>query len=300
MGGGAKAPASSSSHAASMLGDVGRTTASGTDSRSSKSFVPGENIYGPFEAGFGSQQDNILGTLGCSPGSLGHIAGGIDTETAEQMVAKQCSVTLPRVQDNRYISLLDECGGHTEMYHFHEKMVCLYSATGGHSAKIGDGLDNKPIYGKWEHADNSQLPQLDACGGHYGRTPESPGAEGYHYHVQAKPPFTIGCFGPNDDGSLVSVAQCRGFYTGCDGNLVTVETPTGSKQYDDWCPCFDAAGSNSGVGIQELPSVLAGDPIPSTTPWTNTSGDQTTAAASRCAAGVPVAALLALAAGARP
>jgi hypothetical protein len=53
-------------------------------------------------------QDNILAGLGCSPGSLGHVAGGIDTHTAEQMVAHQCGVTLPRYEGARYISLIDE------------------------------------------------------------------------------------------------------------------------------------------------------------------------------------------------
>lgn len=55
----------------------------------------------------GCQQNNSCGR---------HWVGGIDTYTAEQMVAHQCSVTLPRVENdgaNGYISLLDECGGHT-------------------------------------------------------------------------------------------------------------------------------------------------------------------------------------------
>ena len=60
-GGGSGAPASSSSHAAPMLGDVATTTASGTDVRTGKFFSAGENIYGPFEAGFTSAQE--LGEL---------------------------------------------------------------------------------------------------------------------------------------------------------------------------------------------------------------------------------------------
>ena len=54
---------------ASLLGDVGLTTVTGTDERTSKSFPVGENIYGPFEAGFTSQQDGILAGLGCNPGA---------------------------------------------------------------------------------------------------------------------------------------------------------------------------------------------------------------------------------------
>ena len=85
--------------AASALGDVGLTTVAGTDTRTGLTLAAGENLYGPFEAGFSSAQDSILGDLGCNPGSLGHVVGGIDTYTAEQMVAFQCSVTLPRVAD---------------------------------------------------------------------------------------------------------------------------------------------------------------------------------------------------------
>jgi len=252
-GGGPNAPQSSSTHAAPLLGDVAKTTLAGTDARTGKTFQAGENIYGPFEAGFGTQQDAILQSLGCSEGALGHVAGGIDTHLAEQMVAHQCGITLPRIEGQHYISLLDECGGHTREYHFHEKLACLYDSTSGaHSPKVGEAQDGKPLYGKWEHSTQATLPLLDACGGHFGKTPEAPTADVYHYHVQGAAPFTVGCFGPNDDGSMVSVEQCRSFYSGCDGNLVTVGTPQGGKEYDDWCPCFDATGSNTGKDIKPL------------------------------------------------
>eukprot|EP00931_Biecheleriopsis_adriatica_P017594 TRINITY_DN12563_c0_g1_i11.p1 TRINITY_DN12563_c0_g1~~TRINITY_DN12563_c0_g1_i11.p1 ORF type:complete len:411 (+),score=52.10 TRINITY_DN12563_c0_g1_i11:71-1303(+) len=242
---------------ASLLGDVGLTTATGTDARSGLTFQVGENIYGPFEAGFGAQQNGILEGLGCSDGSLGHVDGGIDTLTAEMMVAKGCSIDLPRVDlvSNEYISLLDECGGHTQEYHFHERLSCLYAETGGHSTDVGQASDGQYIYGKWENFSNSELPKLDACGAHFGITPDSAGVRIYHYHVQDKPPFTIGCFGPaktNDgDFKLVTLAECRNAYSGCgDGDTKTVETKSGSMQYDLWCPCYDATGSN--VGTQEL------------------------------------------------
>ena len=125
---------------ASLLGDVGVTTVAGSDTRSGDMFPIGENIYGPFEAGFTAAQNNILEALGCSDGNLGHLPGGIDTNTAEQMVAHQCSISLPRCSSgtaldltnlrlnacptaDSYISLLDECGGHTNEYHFHERLV---------------------------------------------------------------------------------------------------------------------------------------------------------------------------------
>ena len=55
-GGGGAAGCAQSPCAAGLLGDVGATVASGTDARSGRSFYPSENIYGPFEAGFTSQQ----------------------------------------------------------------------------------------------------------------------------------------------------------------------------------------------------------------------------------------------------
>jgi hypothetical protein len=184
----------------SLLGDVGRTSVPGSDARSGDTFPVGENIYGPFEAGFASQQDSRLESLGCAQGSLGHVAGGIDTQTAEQMVAAQCSITLPRCGDGSpnaascpssttYISLLDECGGHTNDYHFHERLDCLYSHTqgSGHSTRVGFAMDGTTgLYGKWESFATSTRPALDACGGHFGVTPDSSGASVYHHHVQVR------------------------------------------------------------------------------------------------------------------
>jgi hypothetical protein len=233
------------------LGTVGYTTVAGVDP-SGTTLPVGEDIYGPFEAGFTSTQNNILEALGCADGNDGHVVGGIDTFMAEQMVAHQCGITLPRFDGANYVSLLDQCGGHTREYHFHERLSCLFSASGVHSTQVGKAPDGTPLYGKWEDADNQVLPQLDACGGHFGVTPDSNGEEVYHYHVQDAAPFTFGCFGPNDDNTLVSVQQCRDFYSGCDGDLSKLTTAAGTVDYDLWCPCFDANGSNSGVNIAEL------------------------------------------------
>jgi hypothetical protein len=247
---------------ASLLGDVGLTTVTGIDARSSKSFPVGENIYGPFEAGFSAQQNFILEGLGCADGNDGHVIGGIDTNTAEQLVAHQCSITLPRCSSgaalpcpsaDSYISLLDECGGHTNEYHFHERLACLYDETAaGHSPRIGTASDGKAIYGKWEvqptdpsDPSSGTLPVLDACGGQFGVTPDSNGASVYHYQVQDSPPFTIGCFGPAADGGLVSVEECRSLYDGCgDDDVLQLTTSAGTISYDPWCPCWDADGSN--------------------------------------------------------
>jgi hypothetical protein len=154
-----------------------------------------------------------------------------------------------------YISLIDECGGHTKEYHFHERLSCLYKEEGTHSTKVGEGLDKKGLYGKWEDYTDKTLPSLDACGGHFGVTPDSNGKEVYHYHVQVKAPFTIGCFGPAKNAAgeetLVTLAQCRGLYDGCSSTPVDLVTTAGTVSYKYWCPCYDVDGST--VGTKELP-----------------------------------------------
>jgi len=241
--------------AVSLLGDAGKTIIEGTDERTQNTLPVGENIYGPFEAGFTSTQDNILSSLGCNPGSKGHLAGGIDTHTAEQMVAYQCGVQLPRIEGNTYVSLIDECGGHTKEYHFHERLKCLYKLEGAHSTKVGesviiDSSGKQGLYGKYEDFANNKLPLLDACGGHFGVTPDSNGEVVYHYHIQTSPPFTFGCYGPdknaNGKQALVTLEKCRSLYDGCsDGGIVNVTTTAkGTFEYDPWCPCYDADASN--------------------------------------------------------
>ena len=81
---------------------------------------------------------------------------------------------------------------------------------GGGPGGGGSGTVNgQLLYGLYEDYSKNTLPLLDACGGSYGVTPDSAGKIVYHYHTQVHPPFSLGCIGPNTDGSLVSVAQCR-------------------------------------------------------------------------------------------
>ena len=61
--------------AASLLGNVGYTTVSCSGTSFGTRSV-GEDIFGPFEAGFSSQQDTILSGLGCPTGK-GYVDGGI-------------------------------------------------------------------------------------------------------------------------------------------------------------------------------------------------------------------------------
>ena len=116
------------------------------------------------------------------------------------------------------------------------------------------------LYGKWENGPGN-LPLLDACGGHFGITPECTSAC-YHYHVQDNPPFFFGCIGPNATDGLVSVAECRSKHSTECGDSVTPSTfqiynpTTGSNeciQYKTYCPCFDNSSSN--VNTVELPAI---------------------------------------------
>jgi hypothetical protein len=113
------------------------------------------------------------------------------------------------------------------------------------------------MYGKWEDYDKKMLPLLDACGGHFGPTPDSNGELVYHYHVQDKAPYTVGCHGPSADGGLVGIAECRALYPDiCGDDDVTEFTIKGTTfMYDRYCPCFDGAGFNIPSAIEELPAL---------------------------------------------
>jgi hypothetical protein len=324
---------------AALLGDVALTVVSGRASQENGENEgtqgavrnSGENIFGPFENGFGPQQDSVItGQLGCSTGtSKCYSEGGSDVTIAEKICAYNCNITLPRTEGGKYYGFLDTCGGHTKDYHYHKNLNCLYQHTAGstHSAKIAkiktgasgggsgsgsssgsgsgtggptcsdkstpkcpdgsalkksnlpctggkpkcdDGSDATPpkkrrrrlaagedVYGKWEDFSEQVLPELDACNGHWGKTPDSPDKDVYHYHVSDLPPFTIGCYGPNDDNSHVTVQQCRDAYSECsetaDLELFTVMDANGSVHefpYQPWCPCWDKSKDGpDGVGL---------------------------------------------------
>jgi len=240
------------------------------------------HIFGPFEAGFTSQQDNIITNWGCTTPSLVYdTEGGKDIGIAESHVAYTCDIEFPRTVGNTYFGVVGPCGGHTGDYHFHRSFSCLYAASGGHSTKVGV-VAGHDMYGKWEDFNNNLLPLLDACGAHIGPTPES-STPVYHYHVQDQAPFTVGCHGPSSSGGLVSLAVCRSLYPNCgsSADIISVTLKTGTVQYARFCPCFDATGSN--VGTQELPALSTSDisftagSSPSTSESSTTTTSQSTA-----------------------
>ena len=275
--------------AASLRQDNGCTYAAGTetytdygDGTTTKtlmyaptgSAVPSNaHIFNAFEAGFSSQQDNVISGWGCStPSLLYDSTGGLDIGLAESKVRKLCydsaKNSFPNVQsDNTYRGTVGPCGGHTGDYHFHGRYHCLYEQTGEHSTKIG-GVGPYIMYGKWEHFTAKQLPQLDACGAHIGITPDSPSEAVYHYHVQDRAPYGVGCYG--DGVNLMTVSACRALYSTCgdgDETFTDMPQPDGTLKsfaYDRDCPCFDANGLNTDSSITERaiiaqPSVIGYD-----------------------------------------
>ena len=171
-----------------LLGTIGHTSLPVLPHKAWMSTAPGdagEDIFGLFENGFGAAQNNILAALGCANPADGHVGAGFDTVFAESMIARQCGIELPRFDGDEYVSLLDLCGGHTNEYHFHERLSCLYDVEPGHSPLLGLLTDGSAIYGTYEDTDE-EAGGLDACGAHFGPTPDSDGEAVYHYHVQEK------------------------------------------------------------------------------------------------------------------
>lgn len=215
-------------------------------------------IFGPFLTAISSKQNaELLAWLGC-PAGVGSVPAGVDSSTAEQVIAAQCNLQLPRITENgARIGLLSECGGHGKNFHFHERLSCIGGSresnrdpATGHSNQVGTALDGSKIFGKYERAGTSEdaIASLDTCGGHFGVTPlDSSGLE-YHYHVSDKPPFTIACFGPaGSPARLATVEDCRKLYPQhCGGQPIKLTTARDKQaiEYDLFCPCFDANGSN--------------------------------------------------------
>lgn len=113
--------------------------------------------------------------------------------------------TIVALDDNvihDHAAFVDECNGHPlgdgTSYHYHGIPVCLSAEIdrdGEHSFMIGVLLDGFPVYAN--QGENGVImvnADLDACGGHFGPTPEFP--EGiYHYHLTAdEAPYTIDCY----------------------------------------------------------------------------------------------------------
>lgn len=120
---------------------------------------------------------------------------------------------------------------------------------------------SQSIYGKWEDFSTGLLPDLDACNGQWGKTPDSPDVDVYHYQITDHPPYTVGCRGPNNDRTTVSVQQCRNLYEACsetdDIEVFTVLDKNGQVTqipYQRYCPCWDKStrgldGAGLNVGM---------------------------------------------------
>ena len=253
----------SSPQAAALRNDVGCTTvvSDQLDYNHEQSETVGgtiasnSHIYGPFDAGFMEPQNDIITTWGCSDPSVAHGNGGYDLAYETNKVASVCGINFPRIESStsEYYGIVGACGGHTGDYHFHGGFECFETNSGTHSKKVGVA-GNANVYGRWEDYAANKYPYLDACGGHFGFTPESPSTAVYHYHIQRDPPFTIGCYGPSSSNGLVTVSDCRALYTECSGTVATETWGGQTHTYMKDCPCFDANGLNYGT-ITEVPAI---------------------------------------------
>ena len=181
-------------------------------------------------------------------------SGGHDTKLAEEMVLAISSC------EGETITVLDDCGGHANPYHYHERMECLYeSSTTGHSTRVGTALDGNGIYGPY--IDGGVLPcDLDACGGRVGVTPDSNGQEVYYYMITSYAPFTVGCFGSPDH--FTTYEECLDLYPDeCGSAAVSVTTLSGTGMYALDCPCFDTKGSNTNENNDLIPGFLSTEEI---------------------------------------
>jgi len=246
--------------AAPLLHPVASTSANCT-SPAGQTYGAGIGIHGPFLSSNQIWLAHVLSVLNCTDTSLAAVPDGIDVRTIERIVGRACGAQLPLVDANgTRLGPLDACGGRAEgrsgSYHMHQGLGCLYDLdAAGHSNKVGEALDaaRTPLYGKWEDRDGRLLPVLDACGAHFGITPDSTGMPVYHHHVSGLAPFTVGCYGPTADSSdspaMVSLDECRALYPECnnsdavllDAGIIAVT----SAWYDPWCPCFDEDGLNA-------------------------------------------------------
>lgn len=253
----------SSPQAAALRNDVGCTTVVSDQleyNHEQSETVGGtiasnSHIYGPFDAGFMEPQNDIITAWGCSDPSVAHGNGGYDLAYETNKVASVCGINFPRIESStsEYYGIVGACGGHTGDYHFHGGFECFETNSGTHSKKVGVA-GNANVYGRWEDYTANKYPYLDACGGHFGFTPESPSTAVYHYHIQRDPPFTIGCYGPSSSNGLVTVSDCRALYPECSGTVATETWGGQTHTYMKDCPCFDANGLNYGT-ITEVPAI---------------------------------------------
>ena len=105
--------------------------------------------------------------------------------------------------------ILDECGGHPQQggqYHYHGHSTCFEAgAEGEHSPRVGYALDGFGIYGpRDENGNVITNDQLDECHGHIHGL-ESSNVSDYHYHINNKFPYTLGCFKGEIDEKYLDV-----------------------------------------------------------------------------------------------
>jgi hypothetical protein len=173
----------------------------------------------------------------------------------------------PGVAGRGGLPALDACGGHIDpsgYYHWHfgsESIQTNLDEAGADAscdieqaleAILGFAYDGYPIYGPEE--EGAVPPDLDACSGHLGDTPEF-GAT-YHYHLSYESPNLPGCLtGVTAVGSLTSPDNPNASLPGGSGR-----GGMGAGGPDGAPPDFTEAAEVLGVTLDELLAALGPPP----------------------------------------
>ena len=160
-----------------------------------------------------------------------------------------------------HVAFLDNCNGHTLVdgsnYHYHGIPVCIAEATaraGEHSLMIGVLSDGFPVYSNNDVGGIVVTnDDLDACGGHFGETPEF--TDGiYHYHLTAdEAPYMVDCY----HGEVVVSANAGGpDISGAAATLGVSEEDLRDAIGGGGPPDFAAAANALGISEDDLRAAL--------------------------------------------
>lgn len=176
--------------------------------------------------------------------------------------------TIVALDDNvihDHAAFVDECNGHPlgdgTTYHYHGLPLCLAAEVdqpGSHSTMIGVLQDGFPVYAdQGEGGEPMVNADLDACGGHFGPTPEFPDGI-YHYHLTAdEAPYSIDCY----HGEVAATAMRGGPPDlGAAAEALGLSEAALRAALGNGPPDFEAAANTLGISAEALMQVLPARP----------------------------------------
>lgn len=166
------------------------------------------------------------------------------------------------------VPFVDECNGHTLIdgsnYHYHGIPTCItdkVDRVGEHSVMIGVLEDGFPITGNLGPGGRIVTnADLDACSGHFGKTPEFP--EGiYHYHLSAdEAPYSIDCYHGEIDASAKGGGPERPDFAAVAQKLGVSEAALLDALGTSRPPNFEAASAALGVSVEDIKNAMPPPP----------------------------------------